>query len=267
MDIVFNLHGQTYYIDTAVITPFSANAGLISAASARPGYMAKREEKKKFDRTSRINLIPFILETTRRPGYHAQKFIKHLFSDTDLGCYPNHTTQLHLQTTTPGGHHVTALSTDSPPSSHHSVNTPSLKSTHDPCSSPSYTPVSAGSIPAVQFTLCYAAMFRICPIARCWLLQLAPERPKGHRSRSPTAKPKVDATTSATDSNATAGTQETPSPTASTASAGGLLAIPPPPARPARWELPVGPPGRRGSAPLIEPLVSQTFLRSQSRLR
>ena len=84
MDIVFNLDGQTYYIDTAVITPFSANAGLISAASARPGHMAKREEKKKFDRTSRINLAPVILETTGRPGYHAQKFIKHLFSsDTD----------------------------------------------------------------------------------------------------------------------------------------------------------------------------------------
>ena len=83
MDIVFHLHGQTYYIDTAVVTPFSANAGLIAAASTRPGYMAKREEKKKFDRYTRVNLAPFILETTGRPGYHAQKFIKHLFSDTD----------------------------------------------------------------------------------------------------------------------------------------------------------------------------------------
>ena len=41
--------------------------------------MAKREEKIKFGRY----LIPFILETTGRPGFHAQKFIKHLFSDTD----------------------------------------------------------------------------------------------------------------------------------------------------------------------------------------
>ena len=46
MEIVFNLHGQIYYIDTAVVTPFSANTGLMSAASARPGNMAKREEKK-----------------------------------------------------------------------------------------------------------------------------------------------------------------------------------------------------------------------------
>ena len=84
MDIVFNLHGQTYHIDTAVVTPFSANAGLIAVASTRPGYMAKREEMKKFDRYSRINLVPFILETTGRLGYHARKFIKHQFyDDTD----------------------------------------------------------------------------------------------------------------------------------------------------------------------------------------
>ena len=75
MDIVFNLHGQVYYIDTAVVTPFSANMGLMTAASARPGHMAKREEKKKFDKYPRINLVPFILETTGRPGFHAQKFI------------------------------------------------------------------------------------------------------------------------------------------------------------------------------------------------
>ena len=67
-DIVFNLHGQTHYIDTAVVTPFSANVGLIAAESTRPGYMAKREEKKKFDRYPRINLVPFILETTGTTG-------------------------------------------------------------------------------------------------------------------------------------------------------------------------------------------------------
>ena len=55
----------------------------MTAASARPGYMAKREEKKKFDRYPHINLVPFILESTRRPGYHARKFIKHLYDDTD----------------------------------------------------------------------------------------------------------------------------------------------------------------------------------------
>ena len=131
MDIVFDLNGQTYYIDTAVVTPFSSSSGLIATASTRPGYMAKREEKRKFERYPRFNLAPLILETTGRPGYHAQKFIKHLFSDTDhplppppshshshprcLGCHPNHASQLHLQTTTPGGHDVTTLATASSP--------------------------------------------------------------------------------------------------------------------------------------------------------
>ena len=83
MDIVVALRGLTCYIDTAIVAPFSSNIGLMTAASGRPGFMAKREEKKKFDRYPRINLIPFILETTGRPGYHAQKFIKQLYSDAD----------------------------------------------------------------------------------------------------------------------------------------------------------------------------------------
>ena len=44
----------------AIVTPFSSNAGLISEASSRPGYMAKREEKKQFDRYTSINLVPFV---------------------------------------------------------------------------------------------------------------------------------------------------------------------------------------------------------------
>ena len=82
MGVVIGVRGSTYYVDTVILTPFSSNAGLISAAT-RPGYMAKREEKKKFDRYPRINLVPFILESTGRPGYHARKFIKHLYGDTD----------------------------------------------------------------------------------------------------------------------------------------------------------------------------------------
>ena len=63
MDIVFNLHELTFYIDTAVVTPFSSNAGLISAASSRPGYVAKHEKKKNIDKYPRIHLVPFVLET------------------------------------------------------------------------------------------------------------------------------------------------------------------------------------------------------------
>ena len=92
MDIVFNLRGHTYYIDTAVVRPFSSNAGLTSSASARPGCMAKREEKKKFDRYP-------ILENAGRPGYHTQKFIKDLFSDTEHPPTPNRDAWTAIQTT------------------------------------------------------------------------------------------------------------------------------------------------------------------------
>ena len=83
MDVVFDFRGSTYCIDTAIVTPFSSNAGLISAASGRSGFMAKQEEKNTFGRYLRINLVPFVLETTGRPGYHAQKFIKVLYGGTD----------------------------------------------------------------------------------------------------------------------------------------------------------------------------------------
>ena len=55
----------------------SCNPSLVSAASTEPGFMAKRAEKTKFDRYPHINLVPFILETTFRPGPHARKFIAH----------------------------------------------------------------------------------------------------------------------------------------------------------------------------------------------
>ena len=49
----------------------------------KPGLMAKRAEKTKFDRYPHINLVPFILETTGRPGPHARKFINYLLRDAD----------------------------------------------------------------------------------------------------------------------------------------------------------------------------------------
>ena len=56
---------------------------LVAAASTKPGLMAKRAEKAKFDRYPHINLVPFILETTGRPGSHAKKFINYLLRDAD----------------------------------------------------------------------------------------------------------------------------------------------------------------------------------------
>ena len=80
-DLVFNLNGSVTYLDVSVVAPLSCGPSLVSAASTRPGHMAKRAETGKFDRYPHINLIPFILETTGRP--HARKFISNLMRDAD----------------------------------------------------------------------------------------------------------------------------------------------------------------------------------------
>ena len=73
MDLIFNLNGSVTYLDVSIVAPFSCNPSLVSAASTRPGHMAKRAEKTKFDRYPHINRVPFILETTGRPGPHASR--------------------------------------------------------------------------------------------------------------------------------------------------------------------------------------------------
>ena len=83
MDLVFNLNGSVTYLDVSFVAPFSCNPSLVSAASTRPGHMAKRAEKGKFDRYPHISLVPFILETTGWPGPHARKFISNLARDAD----------------------------------------------------------------------------------------------------------------------------------------------------------------------------------------
>ena len=83
MDLVLNLNGSVTYLDVSIVAPFSCNPSLVSAASTKPRLMAKRAEKNKFDRYPHINLVPFILETTSRPGPHARKFINNLMRDAD----------------------------------------------------------------------------------------------------------------------------------------------------------------------------------------
>ena len=83
MDLVFNLNGSVTYLDVSIVAPFSCNPSLVSAASNRPGLMAKRAEKAKFDRYPHINLVLFILETTGQPGPHARKFSSYLMRDAD----------------------------------------------------------------------------------------------------------------------------------------------------------------------------------------
>ena len=83
MDLVFNLNGSVTYLDVSIVAPFSCNPSLVSAASTRPGLMARRAEKNKLDRYPHINLVPFILETTCRPSPHARNFISYLMRDAD----------------------------------------------------------------------------------------------------------------------------------------------------------------------------------------
>ena len=83
MDLVFNPNGSVTYLDVSIVVPFSCNPSLVSAASTKPGHMAKRAEKNKFGGCPHINLVPFILETTGRTGPHARKFISYLMRDAD----------------------------------------------------------------------------------------------------------------------------------------------------------------------------------------
>ena len=83
MDFVSNLNGSVTYLDVSIVAPFSCNPSLVSAANTKPGLMAKRAEKTKCDRYPHINLVPFILETTGRPGPHAKQFINYLLRDAD----------------------------------------------------------------------------------------------------------------------------------------------------------------------------------------
>ena len=45
MDLVFNLNGSITYLDVSIVAPFSCNPSLVSAASTKPGFMAKRAER------------------------------------------------------------------------------------------------------------------------------------------------------------------------------------------------------------------------------
>ena len=49
MDLVFNLNGSVTYLDVTFVAPFSCSPSLVVAASTRPGHMAKRAGKNKFD--------------------------------------------------------------------------------------------------------------------------------------------------------------------------------------------------------------------------
>ena len=57
MDLVFNLNGSVTHLDVSIVAPFSCSPSLVSAASTKPGLMAKRAEKSKFDRYPHIKFL------------------------------------------------------------------------------------------------------------------------------------------------------------------------------------------------------------------
>ena len=81
LDVVFLDNGQPTYLDVAIVAPFSTDPGMLAAAAVKPGYMARRAERGKFNRYPGHRLVPFVLETTGRPGQHAKKFIRALVQD------------------------------------------------------------------------------------------------------------------------------------------------------------------------------------------
>ena len=83
MDLVFSLNGSVTYLDVSIVALFSCNPSLVSAASRKPGLVAKRAEKNKTDRYPHNNFVPFILETTGRPGPHTGQFISYFMRDAD----------------------------------------------------------------------------------------------------------------------------------------------------------------------------------------
>ena len=74
MDLVFNLNGLVTCVDVSIVAPSSCSPSLVSAASTKPGHMAKRAEKNKLDRYPHTSLVTFILD---------RKFISYLMRDAD----------------------------------------------------------------------------------------------------------------------------------------------------------------------------------------
>ena len=118
MDIVVELRGNTYYIDTAIVTPFPTMlASYLPPAAAQATWPNAKKRKSSTDtlphqpgpihpRVHRETGIP-------RPKVHQTPLRRHGPPTNSrpgrLGGHSNHPAQQHLQTTAPGGHHVTAM--------------------------------------------------------------------------------------------------------------------------------------------------------------
>ena len=118
MDLVFNLNGSVTYLDVSIVALFSCNQSLVSAASTRPGHMARRAEKTKFDRTPTHKPRPFHTRDHRPTGATRQKIHQqpHARCCEPPGSHQGHMVscpkcapQCHLQTTTHSRRYVTPV--------------------------------------------------------------------------------------------------------------------------------------------------------------
>ena len=84
MDLVFDQNGTTTNLDVAIVSPFSSSPATSSQQPAPTWATWPREQRRsKFGRYPHVNLVPFVLETTGRPGYHVQKFISNFMKVAD----------------------------------------------------------------------------------------------------------------------------------------------------------------------------------------
>ena len=117
MDLIFDQNDIITFIDVAIVTPFSSPA-LIAAASTRPGHMAKRAGKIKFDPDPGDYRPPWISRQEVHQQPHEtcrQPFPRH---PRHVVSRPERTSQRHLQITTHSSSHVTLCPSVLSPYSH-----------------------------------------------------------------------------------------------------------------------------------------------------
>ena len=83
-----NVLGWTLSLTLTVQSRIWTSLSLLPSLAIRPWFLLPAQNqdlrpREKFDRYPHINLVPFILETTSRPGPHAKKFINYLLRDAD----------------------------------------------------------------------------------------------------------------------------------------------------------------------------------------
>ena len=81
LDIIANIDGQSWMIDVSVVSPLSLDRQLVRGAARTDGFMAARREDDKRRRYDHQCLVPFVFETTGRPGQKAVDWMKLVYAN------------------------------------------------------------------------------------------------------------------------------------------------------------------------------------------